>query len=209
MGKITDIQKQKRNRTRVSVYIDGEFVCGLDEVAAAKSRLKVGDEITESELKAVVFESELNSAFERAVAYLGLAPRARKEIERYLVDKGYDRTVVTAALEKLDGYKYIDDRLYAESFIRSKSKKYGTYRLKAELKKKGIAQDIIDELLEDGGDDNVYAVAQKYLRSHRACDKQKLKRFLAGRGFSWDSIDAAVSRLCDEGAFDTDADDDC
>lgn len=208
MGKITDIQKQKRNRTRVSVYIDGEFVCGLDEVAAAKARLKVGGEIDEAELKAVMFDSELNSAFERAVAYLGLSPRARKEIEKYLLDKGYDRAVVYAALKKLDDYRYIDDRLYAESLIKSKSKKYGTYRLKAELKKKGIAQEIIDELLDEGGDDNVYAVAQKYVKSHRACDRQKLKRFLAGRGFSWDSIDSAVSRLNAEGAFDSDDNDD-
>lgn len=206
MGKITDIQKQKRNRTRVSVYIDGEFVCGLDEVAAAKARIKVGDEITETELKSVMFDSELNSAFERAVAYLGLAPRARREIERYLADKGYDREVIAAAVKKLVDYRYIDDRAYAESLVKSKSKKYGTFRLKAELKKKGIAQDIIDELLGDGGDDNVRDVAEKYVRSHKFCDRQKLKRFLAGRGFSWDSIDAAVDALTESGAFSDDGD---
>lgn len=207
MGRITDITKQKRNKTRVNIFIDGEFVCGLDEVAAAASRIKIGDAITAEELKALVKNSELNSAFERAVGYLSLAPRARKEIDKYLSDKGYEREVIDETLAKLDNYHYIDDYGYAQSYIKSKSKKYGSFRLSAELKKKGIAQNIIDELLEDGGDGNVAEVAKKYLRTHSACNKQKLKRFLAGRGFSWDSISAAVSRLSDEGAF-TDGGDD-
>lgn len=87
MGKITDIQKQKRNKTRVSVYIDGEFVCGLDEITAASARIKIGDEISADELKAVVCRSEINSAFERAVNYVSYAPRARREVERYLSEK--------------------------------------------------------------------------------------------------------------------------
>lgn len=204
MGRITDIVRQKRNKTRVSVFIDEEFVCGLDEVTALAARLKVGDDIDENELKKVVFESELNSAFERAVGYLSLSPRSRKEIERYLTDKGYDADVVAAALKRLDAYRYVDDRAYAESYVRSMSKRYGSFRLASELKRKGIAQDIIDELLDDGGDTAVLDVAKKYMRSHKTADKQKLKRFLAGRGFGWDSISDAVSKLADDGAFDTD-----
>lgn len=208
MGKITDISAQKRNKSRVSIYIDGEFVCGLDAVAAAAARLKVGDEVSEDELKAAVLSSELNSAFERAVGYLSLAPRARNEIATYLKDKGYDREVIDRTLEKLDAYRYIDDRAYAESFIKSKSKKYGYFRIVAELKKKGVDPQLIDELTEDGADDGVTDAARKYMRTHRCADKQKLKRFLASRGFSWDSISAAVSALAEEGAFDGDTDDD-
>ena len=98
MGRITDIVRQKRNKTRVSIFIDEEFVCGLDEVTALSARLKIGDDIDENELKKVFFESELNSAFERAVGYLSVSPRAKKEIERYLTDKGYDAEIVAAAL---------------------------------------------------------------------------------------------------------------
>lgn len=198
MGKITDIQKQKKNRTRVSIFIDGEFVCGLDEVAVAAARIKVGDEITADELKSVMEKSELNSAFERAVGYLSLAPRAKKEIKKYLSDKGYDKKVVELTIEKLCAYHYVDDYLYAQSYIKSKSKKYGAYRLSAELKQKGIEQAVIDELLSDAPEDNIIEIARKYLRSHKSADKQKLKRFLAGRGFSWDSINGAVSNLSEE-----------
>lgn len=201
MGKITDIQKQKRNKTRVSIFIDGEFICGLDEVAVASSRLKIGDEITPDELKRVVEKSELNSAFERAAGYLSASPRAKKEIWRYLTDKGYDKNIIEQTIQKLDSYHYIDDYLYAQSYIKSKFKKYGSFRISAELRQKGIAQEIIDELLDEAPKENIIEIAEKYLKSHKSADKQKLKRFLAGRGFSWDSINSAAAQL--SGAFET------
>lgn len=211
MGKITDITRQKRNKSRVSIYIDGEFVCGLDAVTAVGARLSIGDEISEEELKRVVFTSEANSAFERAVGYLSLSPRSKKEIALYLKDKGYDGDVIEEVVDRLEKYRYTDDRAYAESYVKSKSKKYGHIRLKSELRQKGVASDIIDEVLSGDGDDdeervdesdNAYEIAVKYLRSH-APDKQKLRRFLAARGFTWDAIGVAVSRLGADGAFDT------
>lgn len=208
MGKITDITKQKRNKTRVNIFIDGEFVCGLDEVAVASARFKVGDEISAEEFKSLVEKSESNSAFERAVGYIEIAPRARKEIERYLKDKGYAEEIVAETVAKLDAYHYIDDYGYAQSFIKSKSKKYGTFRLAAELRKKGIPSEIADELLSEVDEDNILQIARKYLNSHRSADKQKLKRFLAGRGFSWDAISSAVSALAQDGAFEQNVEND-
>lgn len=204
MGKITDISAQKRNKNRVSVFIDGEFVCGLDAVAAVSARIKIGDEISPSELKKIVEESEKNSAFERAVGYLSIAPRAGKEIRKYLLDKGYDIDVVVATVEKLIAYRYIDDYAYAQSYIKSKSKKYGKFRIASELKQKGIDSETISELLDESGEDGIVEVARKYVKSHKSADVQKLKRFLAGRGFSWDAISSAVRYLDEDGAFNVD-----
>lgn len=218
MGKITDIARQKRNKSRVSVYIDGEFAIGLDAVTAVAARLAIGDEVSEAELRAVVEKSEINSAFERAVGYLSAAPRARLEIHRYLKDKGYDGKVCDEVLRRLDEYRYVDDRAYAESYVTSKSKKYGKIRLSAELKKKGISSEIVSDVLSGESDDyedaqeyeetdGAIKVAERYLRSHKERDALKLKRFLAGRGFTWDTINSVVSKLKDGGAFDTETDD--
>lgn len=197
MGKITDISRQKRNKSRVSVFIDGEFACGLDAVTAAASRIAIGDEIDADELKKLVFESEVASAFERAVGYLSGLPRARKEIYIYLLRKEYDRDVIAEVMRRLDSYRYTDDRAYAEAYISSKSKKYGTMRIKAELIKKGVDSAIISELLDDT-DEDATCQAQKYVRTHRNADIQKLKRFLYGRGYTWDAISAAVDAVKSE-----------
>lgn len=205
MGKITDIAPQKRNRSRVSVFIDGEFVCGLDAVTAAAARIKIGDEISADELLSIVRKSEVNSAFERGVSYLSSVPRSRKEILRHLIDKGYDRDVAKEALERLDAYHYTDDRVYAESYIRSKSKNYGKFRLQAELRQKGVDSEIIDELLDENEEDGT-AAARKYMRTHPSADVNKLKRYLASHGYSWDAISATVSSIYDE-YFSNSADD--
>lgn len=208
MGKITDIAVQRRNKSRVSVFIDDEFVCGLDAVTAVAARIKIGDEITAEELKSVVHASEVNSAFERAVTYLSHAPRAQGEIRKYLRDKGYEPDIVSAAIERLELYHYVDDYAYAQSYVKSKSKKYGNIRIAMELRRKGISAEIISELTEDGEDDEeIIAVAMKYLKSHRTADKQKLKRFLAGRGFTWGAIASAVSTLDERGVFEGGDDD--
>lgn len=223
MAKITDIVRQKRNTSRVSVFLDGEFFCGLDAVTAVGARLKIGDEITAEELKATIHKSEVNSAFERAASYIFAVPRSGREIEKYLKDKGYDGDVVTETVDRLKSYRYIDDRAYAKAYIASKSKKYGKIRLSVELGRRGVDSDIINDLLSGEPDDEygeekgyeeeegAELVARRYLRSHSYADAQKLKRFLAGRGFTWDCINAAVRTLGDEGAFfppDDDAADD-
>lgn len=205
MGKITDIAPQKRNRSRVSVFIDGDFVCGLDAVTAAAARIKIGDEISADELLSIVRKSEVNSAFERGVSYLSRVPRSRKEILRHLIDKGYDKDVASEALERLDAYHYTDDRVYADSYIRSKSKNYGKFRLQAELRQKGVDSEIIDELLDENEEDGT-AAARKYMRTHPNADVNKLKRYLAGHGYSWDAISTTVSNIYDE-YFSDSADD--
>ncbi len=205
MGKITDISRQKRNKSRVSVFIDGEFACGLDEVTAASARIAIGDEIDADELKKLVFESEVSSAFERAVGYLSGLPRARKEIYLYLLRKEYDRDVIAEVMRRLDAYRYTNDRAYAEAYISAKKSKYGAMRIKSELFKKGVDGEIISELLGETEEDAT-AAAQKYLRTHRNADIQKLKRFLYGRGYTWDAISSAVDAVKD--SFDDDCDND-
>ncbi len=205
MGKITDIERQKRNKTRVSVYIDGEYVCGLDAVTAAAARIKIGDEISPEELREVVKKSEVNSAFERSVSYLD-TPHSQKEVERYLRDKGYEPDTVKEVVERLRSYHYLDDRAYAETYIKSKSKKYGSFRISAELRRRGVDPAVIDDLLDGNIDASAVDVARKYMRVHPSAEAPKLKRFLAGRGYSWDAISSAVAEISQD-MGDCDGDD--
>lgn len=195
MSVITDIQKQKHNKSRVNIFADGEFVCGMDELAAASAGLKVGNVVTTDELASAYASGELNSAFERAVGYLALSLRSRAEIFKYLSGKGYAPDIVEKTLDKLDGYKYVDDYEYAQAYVKSKSKKYGSFRLAADLRQKGIAREIIAELIDGSNEAGIADVANKYLAAHRDTDVPKLKRFLAGRGFSWDAISSVVAEL--------------
>lgn len=202
MGKITDIVPQKKNKSRVSIFIDGEFFCGLEKLTVLEHRLKIGDEVGEAKLSETVFESEVTQAFEKAAAHLASRPHSEQELRKYLAEKGFASAVIDRALEKAAGYGYIDDAEFVRDYIESHRGKYGVKRMGLELLGKGVDRALVDEMLEglDQSED-AERVARKYLRTHEK-NKYKLRAYLFGKGFDAEAADAAVAALEDEGAFD-------
>lgn len=196
MGIITDIKPQIKNKTRVNLFVDDKFFCGLEKLTVLSRRLRIGDEVNPDELCAAVEESESVSAFERAAKYLGLRPRTEKEMNEYLKDKGYAESAVKNTLEKLKGYGYIDDAEYCRVYINSYAAKFGVRKMEAELKSKGIDRELIACALEETGDQTeaVFALAEKYLSSHKK-DKRKLITYLMNKGFDYETVKEAISDI--------------
>ena len=71
MGKVTDIRPQKRAKTRVNIYVDGEFAVALEALTAKSGELEIGAEVTKERLYRLAAESEAESALRRAFAYVG------------------------------------------------------------------------------------------------------------------------------------------
>lgn len=194
MAKITDIKPQAHNKSRVSVFADDEFLCGLEKLTVLTHRLKTGDEVNPEVLSAAVFDSECGAAFEKAAKYLGARPRSESEMRTYLIGKGYAQDVIDATIEKLMSYGYIDDAEYCRIYIDTYKHKSGARKLEAELRAKGIARETIEEALESIDDQSEAAMrlAEKYLSSH-APDKRKLTAYLMSKGFDYDTIKSALS----------------
>ena len=140
---ITDIKPQQKSKSRVSVFVDGEFFSGLEKITAMEHRLKIGDEIDPDELTKAVRESECAAAFEKAANYLGARPRTKKEIRVYLAGKGYSDEVVISAVDKLCEYGYVDDAEYCRQYVSAYSRKFGSRRIEADLKSKGVDFNLI------------------------------------------------------------------
>ena len=87
MGKITEVVPQKKNKNRVSVYIDGQFVLGLDALTALKNHVEPGAEIDEETLEKIQLESETGGAFDRAVKLVSYRPRTKAELKKFLAGK--------------------------------------------------------------------------------------------------------------------------
>lgn len=197
MAKITDIKPQAHNRGRVSIYADGEFLCGLEKITALEHRLKIGDEVEPDELADLVASSERTAAFEKAANYLGLRPRTLKEIRSYLSSKGYAPDTVEYAADKLCEYGYVNDAAYAKQYVAEYRRKYGSIRMSAELREKGVPREFIDIALEElDQTDDAAAIAEKYLASH-APDRRKLTAYLLSKGFDYDTVRAGLEKLED------------
>ncbi len=142
-----------------------------------------------------------DAAFALALKLLGIRSHSRLELERKLRGKGFDEAVTAQTIEKLSGKGLLDDREFGLEFIasRAKRKPAGKIRLVADLRKKGLSETVIGEVVGeiDSGPLCMQAAEKKCatLRGPEAARKKKLETFLRNRGFSWPEIREALERF--------------
>ena len=92
-------------------------------------------------------------------------------------------------VECLCGKGYLDDRRFAEWYVENRFVKKGVSRkrLRMELMKKGVATEIIDEVL-DGRDDEKELRKMIARKRSKYDDPQKLVAYLCRQGFSYDLV---------------------
>ena len=122
---ITAIKAQKRNRQRVSVFLDGEFAFGISKFVAAW--LEPGRKLTEAEINKLLEEDTYEVAFQKALQFIQHRPRAIEETRRRLSEKGFSDDVINATLEKLQEKHWLNDLDFARQWIENRN----TFRLRS------------------------------------------------------------------------------
>jgi len=140
---------------------------------------------------------DLRDALDHAYRFLSFRARSALEIRDYLLRKGYSASLVESALGRLEEYGYINDLEFARQFVASKDD-WGSERLKFELRRKGIDPAIIDKVMLSKSEerDRCVRVASEYLAKRGSksdwAARRKLWAYLVRRGFSLDSVEAAM-----------------
>lgn len=203
MQKITDIQPQKRNKSRVNVYVDGEYVLALELLTVMKLGLKIGTEVTETQLAEAALDTEQSVALERAMNYIARGRKTSFQLRKYLTDKEYAPAVVNYVMDKMKYYGYIDDKAYAQAYVEQNSQSKGARRVKQELIQRGIKLSEAEEVSEQERDfslDNATRLAERYMRG-KDCDIKtivKLQRYLVSRGYDFDIVNSVVRAYKDK-----------
>lgn len=200
---ITGLETQKRNAQRVNVHVDGEYAFSLSLDEAAK--LHKGQALSDAEIARLKDDDDVLRAVDRAVRFLAVRPRSEQEVRQSLRLKDVPAPVIDLALERLRALGYLDDRVFAAFWAsdRRQFKPLSARALRYELRQKGIAADIIDDILAEQDDtEQAYRAAQSQIRRLRSARRdemrQKLMMFLARRGFAPRVSREAISRLLDE-----------
>jgi regulatory protein len=203
MGVITALEVQKRNKKRVSVFIDEiyAFSVSLDEAA----RLRKGQVLSEEDLSRITGEAAITVATDSAARFLSVRPRSEQEVRQNLAKKETPPAVIEAAIERLTAFGYLDDRAFADLWVRDRLtyKPTSPRALRYELRQKGIANDIVEMVLADlDAEDSAYRAAQAQSRRLRGTERRefqkKLGAFLQRRGFSYDVVRTVLRRLIQE-----------
>ncbi len=198
MGVVTEI-KECRNKDRVNIYIDGEFVLALDKFVAYKSFIKVGKEISAHQLEDIAYEEERESALKKGIAYVSKYRVTEKRAREYLAGKGYTQRVIDETLEKLQKYAFVSDEKYAQDFMRSRLKRKGAKLIRMELAQKGISKDIINEITTSPDDEieSCKKQGEKYMRNKEKTRENfgKLFKNLASKGYDFAVINSVIQQI--------------
>jgi regulatory protein len=202
-GTITALEIQKRNKDRVSVYLDGEFAFGLPVVDAA--RLHKGQVLSEQEISDLRNIDEVSQALDQAVRLLARRPYSSAEIRRHLESKQVASPIVEEVLTRLERLEYVDDRAFAQYWIENREQfgPRGPRALRYELRQKGVADDVIQAALDElDTHDSAYRAARAQARRWRGLSQQdfrnRLGSFLARRGFEYDIVREVANQLITE-----------
>lgn len=199
MGIVTKIEYQK-NKTRVNIYVDGEFFCGLNSEVLFSNQIKVGSEVDEQRLKALIFESEVKKGVSYVFGLLAKKPYTEREIRTKLYQKGYSSETTQKIIETIKEYKLIDDSDYAKTYVDSNKTK-SKREIEFNLSQKGIDKHIIQNAVNDIENDDEMAkidiITAKYMKNKPKTSEnlQKLFRYLQGKGFEFGLIKNKISKL--------------
>lgn len=189
-GTITALRLQKKNKERVNVFLDDEYAFALSVTDAAG--LRKGQLLSDADIGELRAAGDLHKVYSQALRYLGYRPRSSSELRRYLQGKTPEAATVDAVLARLEREQLVDDAAFARFWIedRSRFRPRSARALRHELRRKGLAPDVIDQALADLDEEAAaWDAAAKKLSSWRHLDQDAFDRKLLGhlsrRGFSY------------------------
>ena len=205
MGKITALKTNKRTGRQVNLYLDGKFAVKLDTELAVKKGLKVGEEITDGRIKELTEDVGLARGLNLAYRFLSYRPRSEAEMKDRLHRRGFEDSNIEIIINKLKEQNLLDDTAFAQFWKENRD----TFRPRSqrltrlELKKKGVADEIIKEVTDDSDDmQSAYQAAQH--KAHHLPNqdyevfRRRLGDYLKRRGFGYTVISQTVKRLWQE-----------
>lgn len=190
MGIVTALRQQARNPGRVNVFVDREFRLGLSKGLAA--RLRVGQELSEDEIHELLDEEAFEVTYRRALQFISRRQHTTDEIRKKLRRKQAQDDLIEKVIEMLEETALLDDLNFARAWVENRQvfRPRGKKVLRLELRKKGVSNDLIEEVLNGFDDEEAaYKAAEKafprYQSLPRELAEQRFLAYLARRGFDY------------------------
>ena len=150
-----------------------------------------------SDLRKKEDKRNLNRAREYALRLLEYRERSEQEIKERMSRKNYNERLINSTIKSLKNHNLVNDRrfarMWAESCLR---RSYGRWKVQSDLNKKGIDEEIVEEVLRESYSkvDEVQialALIQKkwpFLKEEKNTLLRRVSDFLKRRGFPFEVI---------------------
>lgn len=148
--------------------------------------------------------------FAYALKYLSRYPKTSYELTWQLKKKWFSPQAIDDAVHSLQEKKFLDDRLYAEMYLRSEvvRKWKPLFVIEQKLKQKWIEQNLLVDLMDEMEEELTYGQKEKIRKlfgsiawdadiCSRPDDQQctKFSKKMQSRGYRWDLVKEIVGEI--------------
>ncbi len=195
---ITEISKFKGST--MCVVFDNNSRLYIHSSILSEYNLKEGMNVPEEAVEEISEANEYRKARERALYLLDGRDYSFKELYEKL-EANYSEDICMRVCKYLAEMRLVDDRRYAELRARElfEIKRVGMFKAKMELRRRGISDSIIAEVVEPYADEEeafarleqlVERKYERYLTGEKGV--QKVKSALLRQGYSYSEINAVL-----------------
>jgi len=144
-------------------------------------------------------------ALNRIATYCSRAERCFFDVRRKLDSWEIPVNQQNEIIKKLQKEKFLDEERFCKAFVNDKTKynRWGIYKIRFELKKRLIPEELIKEVLKNidtkENSELLRLLIEQKMKSVKGKNeweiKQKLMRFVAGRGFALNDIERILESI--------------
>lgn len=201
--KIEKYSKQKNGM--YCIFLEDGNKIKIHEDLILKYELLLTKKIDELLLEKLLKENQIYEVYEISLKYLNIRLRSRKELYEYLIKKGYEKSIIDTVLDMLLKQGYINDSIYAKSFVNDKilMSSYGPNKIKGELLRYGISQKIVEEVItsfnEELEKERIDKLINKQIKANHNKGaillKKKIQSYLINLGYSSSLINQSLNGM--------------
>ena len=200
--KINKLKKVGKNKYRV--YFNNTDLLLYEDIIL-KHDLLLKSDISEEDIDKIIIDNRDYEAYDMALSYIEVKMRNRKELYKYLINKGFSVDLVNKTLNKIVSLGLLDSKGYIRAFINDKVNlsNDGPYKIKNAL--------IELEFNENDINDYLYTIEDKVWsdKLDKLIDKKKnimksksyymfinkMKNDLYNLGYDKDMIEDKLSKI--------------
>lgn len=193
------------DKRRSKVVLDEDFTLVLYRGEIKRFHIEEGGSLSDEAYDEILNDILLKRARGRVLHLLKSSDKTEQELRRKLKEGFYPQEAIESAISFLKRNHFIDDRNYADRYVEFHSEHKSRKQIQYELKKKGIDQELIREVLEDRPIDEEEQI-RSYIRKKRLrpdemsrAERQKVMAALGRKGFSYEAVSRILGSIyCDD-----------
>ena len=189
------IQKIGFVRSMACIQLDDGRKIWLTRSDLLESGWREGTSVDRKDFERFVSLHQYPRALNQAVAMLARRPCSKGEISQNLRRHRYADDVIGLVIYKLEKENLLNDQEFSELWVQQRSRKYGSRRIRQELRTKGVpestAEEALSSLSEEEMLESATALAAKAWSKVIPGEdprktRQRIISSLVRKGFDWD-----------------------